>query len=173
MVQYCLWGNPSLKGKGRTFLTHPKERDYYLTTKSLSFLPLRNSSLAVLLSASFMQNALSELFFFSFFFFSRIKEVTGLVSVAGMGLGKAALEDFWKDELGFLFFFFKWKKIFLATLYGMWDLNFPTRDWTCASCIWRVESQPLDHQGSPWAGVLNSEIWQEAKILGLSGLVFS
>ena len=32
--------------------------------------------------------------------------------MAGMGLGKAALEDFWKDELGFLFFFLNEKKFF-------------------------------------------------------------
>ena len=54
--------------------------------------------------------------------------------MAGMGLGKAALEDFWKDKLGFLFFFFinfikKLKKnFFLATPYGLWDLSFPRRD---------------------------------------------
>ena len=32
---------------------------------------------------------------------------------------------------------------------GMWDLSSPTRDQTLASCIGLVESQPLDHQGSP------------------------
>ena len=31
---------------------------------------------------------------------------------------------------------------------SMWDLSYPTRDWTCAPCIESEESQPLDHQGS-------------------------
>ena len=38
---------------------------------------------------------------------------------------------------------------FLATLCGMWDLSFPTRDWTRAPCCGSVASSPLDRQGSP------------------------
>ena len=33
--------------------------------------------------------------------------------------------------------------------WGMWDLSFLTRDWTCASCIGSMESWPLDHLQSP------------------------
>lgn len=28
--------------------------------------------------------------------------------------------------------------------------QFPNQDGTCTSCIWKVKSQPLDHQGSPF-----------------------
>ena len=31
----------------------------------------------------------------------------------------------------------------------MWDLSSPTRDQTPAPCSGKVESYPLDHQGSP------------------------
>ena len=38
---------------------------------------------------------------------------------------------------------------FLATPHGMWDLSSPTRGQTHAPCTGSMESQPLDHQGSP------------------------
>ena len=46
------------------------------------------------------------------------------------------------------FFFFKC----LASPCGTWDLSSPNRDQTCAPYIGSVESQPLDHQGSPCLG---------------------
>ena len=41
---------------------------------------------------------------------------------------------------------------FLATLCGVWDLSSPTRGQTYAPCSGSLESQPLDHQGSPLGG---------------------
>ena len=38
---------------------------------------------------------------------------------------------------------------FLALTCNMQNLSSLTRDWTCAPCGGSVESQPLDHQGSP------------------------
>ena len=35
----------------------------------------------------------------------------------------------------------------------MWDLSFPTRDWTHTPSTGSLESQPLDHQGSPISSV--------------------
>ena len=49
-----------------------------------------------------------------------------------------------QDEPGCLFFVFS-----LAVPRGMWDLSSPTRDRTHTPCLGSVESQPLDHQGSP------------------------
>ena len=48
-----------------------------------------------------------------------------------------------------LFFFFFW---FLAMPCSKQDLSSPalTRDWTCDSSSPSMESQPLNHQGSPW-----------------------
>ena len=44
-----------------------------------------------------------------------------------------------------------------ATSPGMWDLNSPIRDPTCATCIWSSESKPLDCQGSPTTNILECE----------------
>ena len=38
---------------------------------------------------------------------------------------------------------------FLALTCNMQNLSSLTRDWTCAPCGGSIESQPLDHQGSP------------------------
>ena len=51
------------------------------------------------------------------------------------------------NSLGLLIFYF----YFLAMPCSTWDLVSPTRDWTWALCNGSVESQPLDHQGIPWA----------------------
>ena len=48
-----------------------------------------------------------------------------------------------------------WKSIVLSLFGGgalqhsIWDLSCLTRDWTYAHCSGCMESQPLDHQGSP------------------------
>ena len=38
-------------------------------------------------------------------------------------------------------------------LRSMWDLSFPTRDWTCTPYVGKQSLKPLDHQGDPsfWA----------------------
>ena len=46
----------------------------------------------------------------------------------------------------FKFFFLN---LTLPQAAGIWDISFPTRDQTCTFCGGRVESLPLDHQGSP------------------------
>ena len=48
-----------------------------------------------------------------------------------------------------IIFFFFW---FLAMPCSKQDLSSPalTRDWTCDSSSGSMESQPLNHQGSPW-----------------------
>ena len=45
----------------------------------------------------------------------------------------------------FMFFFF----LILATPWDICDLSSPARDQTCAPCIGRVESKPLDHRKIP------------------------
>lgn len=39
--------------------------------------------------------------------------------------------------------------LFLATPCSMWDLSYPSKDWTCAPCVRSVESLPLNHKGNP------------------------
>ena len=61
--------------------------------------------------------------------------------------------DFFFLFFFFLFFFFwwgGWGQLFCA---DMWDLSSPTRDGVLGSYSGRVESSPLDSQGSPpkWA----------------------
>ena len=43
---------------------------------------------------------------------------------------------------------------------SLWDLSSRTRDQICATCSGRVESQPLDHQGSPQRGFFGNKHWQ-------------
>ena len=43
---------------------------------------------------------------------------------------------------------------FLAVPHGLRDLSSPTKDQTQAPCSGSMESQPLDHQGSPRAEAL-------------------
>ena len=56
---------------------------------------------------------------------------------------------FFPNEVIFIF-------IYLAVLCGMQNLSFLTRDQTRALWSGSVESQPLDHQGSPRIYVLKS-----------------
>ena len=37
----------------------------------------------------------------------------------------------------------------MATPHSMWDLSSPSKDGTCVSCSGSIDSEPLDHQGSP------------------------
>ena len=57
-----------------------------------------------------------------------------------------------KEELTFTRLF-KLVNLFIETVlglsFGMWDLSSLTRDRTQAACTGSVDSQPLDHQGSP------------------------
>ena len=39
--------------------------------------------------------------------------------------------------------------VFLAKPRGLWDLSSPTRDQTYTPCSGTIQSNPLDHQGSP------------------------
>ena len=56
---------------------------------------------------------------------------------------------------------------------SMYSLSSPTRDWTSAPCSGTMESQPLDHQGSPFVilffvlflKVCDFNLLQEALIL--------
>ena len=54
----------------------------------------------------------------------------------------------WLYQITMKFNIFKYI-LFLATPRSMWDLSSPTRDQICALCVGSLESQPLDHQGSP------------------------
>ena len=49
-----------------------------------------------------------------------------------------------------------WKLLifFLVALHGLWDLSFPTRDWTRVTAVKSAKSQQLDHQGILWKCVL-------------------
>ena len=49
-----------------------------------------------------------------------------------------------------------WKLLilFLVALHGLWDLSFPTRDWTRVTAVKSAKSQRLDHQGILWKCVL-------------------
>ena len=49
------------------------------------------------------------------------------------------------SHLNYSFYLF----FYLVTLYGTRDLRSPTRDRTHAPCTGSMESQPLEHQGSP------------------------
>ena len=42
--------------------------------------------------------------------------------------------------------------------YIFWDLSSLTRDWSYTLSTWRVESYPLDHQGSPLVHIKSLEI---------------
>ena len=50
-----------------------------------------------------------------------------------------------------------------APLWGMWDLSFPTRNWTCIPYIVRQILNPLDHQRSPRIAVF--ELWHWRSLL--------
>ena len=39
----------------------------------------------------------------------------------------------------------------MAAPRSVWDLSSPSKDGTCVSCSGSVDSEPLDHQGSPRA----------------------
>ena len=54
----------------------------------------------------------------------------------------------------------------------MWDLSFPSRDETRALSRGSVESQPLDHQGSPFPMFLH-EICSEDTTRGAVGTTYS
>ena len=51
--------------------------------------------------------------------------------------------------------------VFLATPRGMRDLSFSTKDQTRAPCIGSVESESLDHQGSPTLNFFKKSVLQK------------
>ena len=65
------------------------------------------------------------------------------------GVLAAGWRSYYWSKKWVCFFFLPFFFFFFATQCGMWDLSSPTRDWTCASCIGSMQSQALDHHGSP------------------------